>query len=103
VEKMKSSVILCGQEFKVSGEQSPAYIQGIADFVNQKIETKKAQYPNLSVGNAVLLASLEIADELHQLRADYDALHNSISALRELSRTASPRKAEEASQENNEN
>lgn len=91
MEKMKTSVILCGQEFKVACDESPAYIQGIADYVNKRIEDITAQYPNLSIANAVLLATLNIADELHQLRTDYDELDSRIKMLRELPKAAPAR------------
>ncbi len=90
MEKTKTSVILAGQEFKLTGTESETYIRQLSDYVNAKIDEIQRLYPNLSTGNCVLLASLNMADELHKLRADYDALDQRINQLRDMPRTAAP-------------
>ena len=68
MEKTRTSVVLAGQEFKLTGTESEEYIKQLSDYVNGKINEIQRTYPNLSTGNCVLLASLNMADELHKLR-----------------------------------
>ena len=56
----------------------------IAGMVNAKVDEVKRTYPMLSTGNCVLLAALNMADELTKLRSDYEALDQRISDLREM-------------------
>lgn len=90
MDRIRTTVNLGGQEFKLTCEDSETYIKQLAKFVNQKIDEVQRQYPALSSGNCVLLASLNIADELYKLREDYDALDSRISQLREMPRTSAP-------------
>ena len=90
MEKTRTSVVLAGQEFKLTGTESEEYIKQLSDYVNGKINEIQRTYPNLSTGNCVLLASLNMADELHKLRADYDALDQRIAQLRDMPRVAAP-------------
>ncbi|MDO5112501.1 MAG: cell division protein ZapA [Clostridia bacterium] len=89
MEKTRTVVNLGGQDFKITCDDSEAYIKELAKFVNKKIEEIQYQYPALSTGNCVLLATLNMADELHKLREDYDALDSRISQLREMPRSGS--------------
>lgn len=90
MEKTRTSVVLAGQEFKLTGSESEEYIKQLSDYVNGKINEIQGLYPNLSTANCVLLAALNMADELHKLRADYDALDQRITQLRDMPRTAVP-------------
>ena len=90
MEKTRTSVVLAGQEFKLTGTESEEYIKQLSDYVNGKINEIQRTSPNLSIGNCVLLASLNMADELHKLRADYDALDQRIAQLRDMPRVAAP-------------
>ena len=88
--KTRTSVVLAGQEFRMSCTGSEEYIQQLSDYLNGKIEEIQRAYPNLSIANCVRLASLNMADELHKLRADYDALDQRISQLRDMPRASVP-------------
>lgn len=90
MEKTKISIVLAGQEFKLAVSESEDYILQLAGYVNQNVEEIQQRYPNLSTANCVLLASLNMADELHKLRADYDALDQRITQLREMPRSTVP-------------
>ena len=92
MEKIRTTVRLAGQEFRLSCEESEEYIQQIAKYVNVKISEIQNMYPSLSSANAVLLASMNLADELFQLRTDYDALDSRISQLREMPARTAPSK-----------
>ncbi|MDR0841526.1 MAG: cell division protein ZapA [Christensenellaceae bacterium] len=89
-EKTHVTVHIGGQEFRLSAEENEAYICRIAEYVNTKIDELQRAYPTLSTGNCALLAALNISDELHKLREDYDALDSRISQLREMPRMVTP-------------
>lgn len=88
MDRTRMSVNLGGQEFKLACDDSEEYIHEIAAYVNLRIAEIQQQYPGLSSGNCVLLASLNITDELFKLREDYDALDSRISQLRDMPRAA---------------
>ena len=61
MEKTRTSVVLAGQEFKLTGSESEEYIKQLSDYVNGKINEIQGLYPNLSIANCVLLAALTMA------------------------------------------
>ncbi len=84
MEKNRMIIRVAGQELKLSGDESEQYMQSLADMVNNHISDVQHRYPMLSTGNSVLLAALNMADELTKLRADYEALDQRIADLREM-------------------
>ena len=88
--KTHITVQVGGQNFRLTTDDSEGYIRKIAGYVNDKIDEVQQAYPTLSTGNCVLLAALDISDELHKLREDYDALDSRISELREMPRQSAP-------------
>ena len=87
MEKNRTVVKLCGQEFRVSSPDGDEYLHKIASYVEEQITAIQRAYPSLSTHNCVLLASLNLSDELHKLKADYAALDTRIDQLRNLPRT----------------
>ena len=69
---------------ELTGDESQQYMDSLAEMVNAKVDEVKRTYPMLSTGNCVLLAALNMADELTKLRSDYEALDQRISDLREM-------------------
>lgn len=90
MDKTHTTVHIAGQDFRLAGDESEAYIRRIAGYVNEKIDEVQRNYPTLSTGNCVILAALNLSDELHKLREDYDALDSRISELREMPRQSAP-------------
>ncbi len=90
MEKTHTKVRIAGQDFRLTGDNSEEYIQRLAEFVNNRISEMQQTYPKLSTMDCALLASLNIADELHQLKAEYDAMDTRISALRDLPHKSVP-------------
>ncbi|MEG1548167.1 MAG: cell division protein ZapA [Clostridia bacterium] len=88
MEKIRTVVQVAGQDFKLASNDSVEYMHKLAAYTNKKIDEVQASYPNISTGNCVILAALNMADELHKLQTDYEALDSRISALREMPRSA---------------
>lgn len=90
MDKTHITVEVGGQNFRLAAEESEVYVRKIAKYVNEKIDEVQRAYPNLSSGNCVLLAALNLSDELHKLKEDYDALDSRISELRDMPRQSVP-------------
>lgn len=90
MDKTRITVEIGGQEFRISGNESEGYIRRLAAVVNRRIADVQSQYPQLSSTKCVLLAMLNLEDEMQKLRAEYDALDQKISQLREMPRVAAP-------------
>ena len=90
MEKNSVRVQVAGQEFCLAGAEDSAYIQSVANYTDEKIlEIQKAN-PNLSTSACVLLASLNLADELFKLRQQYSELDHRIAELRTIAVPAAP-------------
>jgi len=63
-------VYILGQKYTLKGEGSEEYIKKVAAFVDAKIKEVYSNAPNITPLKASILASLNIADELHRLKAD---------------------------------
>ena len=90
MDKTHVTINVAGQELRLSADDSEAYIRKIAGYVNDKVDEVQRSYPNLSTANCLIMAALNLSDELHKLREDYDALDSRISELREMPRQQSP-------------
>ena len=84
MDKTHVTINVAGQELRLSADDSEAYIRKIAGYVNDKVDEVQRSYPNLSTANCLIMAALNLSDELHKLREDYDALDSRISELREI-------------------
>lgn len=90
MDKNRITVYIAGQELRLAADDSEEYIRRIAGYVNDKVDEVQGQYPNLSTANCLILAALNLSDELHKLQEDYDALDFRISELRDMPRQSSP-------------
>ena len=84
MDNNRTIVRIAGMEFKLTGDESQQYMDSLAEMVNAKVDEVKRTYPMLSTCYCVLLAALNMADELTKLRSDYEALDQRISDLREM-------------------
>lgn len=66
-EKNKVSVRIAGNEYVISGAESPEYIQKIALFVDRKLQEITRKNHLLSTSMASVLTSVNMADELFRL------------------------------------
>lgn len=65
-------VYILGQKYTVKGDAPEEHIQKIAAFVDAKIKEVYNAAPNAAPLKASILAALNIADELHRLKAEQD-------------------------------
>jgi len=74
-------VYILGQKYTIKGEETPEYIKQLADFVDSKLKEVCSNTPNLTPLKAAILASLNIADELHRLKKEYNTVSNNIKSI----------------------
>lgn len=66
-EKNKVTVRIAGNEYVISGDESPEYIQKIALFVDRKLQEITRKNHLLSTSMASVLTSINFADEVFRL------------------------------------
>ena len=69
-----TDVYILGQKYTVKGDAPEEHIQKIAAFVDAKIKEVYNNAPNVVPLKASILAALNIADELHRLKAEQDSI-----------------------------
>jgi cell division protein ZapA len=68
------TVTIAGEEYTIKGNESAQYIEELARFVDKKIAEIQTRYPRLSKNKAIVLASLNIADEMFKLQVEQNEL-----------------------------
>lgn len=74
-------VYILGQKYTIKGDESPEYIKQLAGFVDAKLKEVCSNTPNLTPLKAVILATLNIADELHKLKKEYNSVSSDIKNI----------------------
>ncbi len=85
MDKNKVTVTLAGQDFKVVGSSSYEEVKQLEEMVNMRISDVQSKYPTMSVTRCILLAMLNMADELKIAKNNYETLDRKISMLRSVS------------------
>lgn len=68
-DNLSTSVQILGREYKIRGAADPAYIREVAQYVDAKLrEVSQGSAVPPAPERAAILAALNIADELFQLR-----------------------------------
>ena len=80
-EKNKVAVRIAGNEYVITGSESPEYIQKIALFVDRKVMEITRKNHLLSTSMASVLAAINMADEMFRANEE---LKNTASVLSEL-------------------
>ncbi len=60
----KTTIAICGREFKIVSDDSGEYIHQLAYELNERIKKTSADYIGLPTGPATALTALQILDEL---------------------------------------
>jgi len=80
-EKNKVAVRIAGNEYVITGSESPEYIKKIALFVDRKVMEITRKNHLLSTSMASVLAAINMADEMFRANEE---LKNTASVLSEL-------------------
>ncbi len=76
------NVHILGQSYTLRGEKSPAEMQQVADYLNNVTQKLQKQFPQYSSSRIAILASLQFAEELLELRNDYQELCEALNGVR---------------------
>lgn len=71
-------VNILGQKYTVKGDAPEDYIKSLAAFVDEKLKEVYNASPGITPLKAAILASLNIADELHKLREEQESITKNI-------------------------
>jgi len=69
---------ILGQKYTIKGDASEEYIKRLAAYVDEKLKEIHTANPNITPLKASILASLNIADELHRIRDEHDIVARNI-------------------------
>jgi cell division protein ZapA len=71
-------VTILGQKYTIKGDASEEYIKKLAAFVDERMREVYNSAPGIAPLKAAILASLNIADELHKFKEDQEAITRNI-------------------------
>lgn len=71
-------VTILGQKYTIRGEAPEDYIKQLAAFVDEKLREVYNAAPGITPMKAAILASLNIADELHKLKEAEESIARNI-------------------------
>jgi cell division protein ZapA len=71
-------VTILGQKYTIKGDAPEDYIKGLASFVDDKLKEVYNASPGISPLKAAILASLNIADELHKFKEAQESITKNI-------------------------
>lgn len=64
------NVKIFGQEFTIKGEDTPQYVQALAEFVDKKMREVASASSVITSHKVAMLTAINIADELFRLRQE---------------------------------
>ena len=80
------SVVILGEQYTIRAAEDPAYVRKVAQYVDAKLEEVVKGSPSIPSNKAIVLASLNIADELFKMEAERERSEALVAArLAELS------------------
>lgn len=72
---------ILGQKYVIKGDAPSEYIQQIADFVDEKLKEVYTTAPDITPLKAAILTALNIADELHRVKREYNSISQGIKNM----------------------
>jgi cell division protein ZapA len=86
------NVKIFGQEFTIKGEDSPEYVESLAEFVDKKMREVASASSVITSHKVTILTAINIADELFRLRREMEEKEKEIQErtsewLTQLSKT----------------
>jgi len=70
----KVTVSIFNEDYVVKGDESPEYMEMLANYVDRRMRMIQQRNYNLSNTKIAVLTALNLADELNKLQEDYDEL-----------------------------
>lgn len=70
----KVKVIICGKDYTLQTEESPAYVYGLAKMLEKKINDISSATSSISAYSAAIMVALSILDDLNKAQTNADNL-----------------------------
>jgi cell division protein ZapA len=67
-------VIILGQKYTIKGDAPEEYIRKLASYVDTRLKEVNSSVPNVMPVKALILTSLNLADELFRIRNEQEKL-----------------------------
>ncbi|NLI29193.1 MAG: cell division protein ZapA [Nitrospiraceae bacterium] len=74
-------VTILGQKYLIKGDAAPEHIEKVAEYVHRELRRVYENNPSITPLRAAILASLNIADELHRTKDYYASVSQSMKTL----------------------
>lgn len=74
VPKSRVTVNIFGQEYVLKTTAPPAYVERLAQLVNERMDQAARKDPRLGMTRAAVLTALTLADELMKLQEQHERL-----------------------------
>jgi cell division protein ZapA len=68
----KAEVYILGQKYTIKGDASEKHIEMLAGYVDEQIKEVLDKAPNIAPLNAAILAAMNMAEEIHKLKAEQE-------------------------------
>lgn len=75
-----ADVYLFGQKYTIKGEESAERILDLSRFIEAKVDEVCKQYPDINPTRALILTLFNMAEELHALKFESQALGQSLES-----------------------
>lgn len=76
MEKKRIKIQIQGETFTIKGSVDPAHLKRIAEHVDKKLQQVKDQQPNLNPRKVLMLACLNLADEVFKLKEEISEMES---------------------------
>ena len=76
--KSKHKVVVFGSEYLIHGEADERYLKRLAEYVDRKMQEVSTALKTVTTANVAVLAAINIADELLQLREQHQKLQDEV-------------------------
>lgn len=77
-------VTILGQKYTIKGDAPEEHIKKLATYVNGKLKDVYSVAPGITPLKAAILASMNIADELHKMKEEQENLTKNIDERADL-------------------
>ena len=84
MDRNRMSISLAGQEFRIAAGNDEEYMRGLEAEINRRVKAVRARFPKESTSRCVLLAMLEMQDELTKLAKETSEVDRKIKELQRI-------------------
>lgn len=73
-QKIKTSVDIYGQHYKIVGEESKSHIRHVASIVDDKMREISEKNPQLDINKLAVLTAVNVVHDYLKLKEEYEKL-----------------------------